>query len=369
MFIKIAPFPNTMIKLDGTYLEGGGQIIRTALALSVLTRKPFEITGIRKGRPKPGLKNQHLHCVKALQQLCSAKVDGAHLGSESLTFYPDNIQAKNIEIDIGTAGSITLLLQAVLLPCLFANRKFTLKIKGGTDVRWAMPYDFFKEVLVPQIKKYADIQVSLIKRGYYPKGGGEVELKIKPLYKTSDFSTFEEFWGFLKKEDKKIMLTEQGSLQQIKGVSHASKNLEQGEVAERQAKAADVSLSQFKAPIHIRTEYNDALCSGSGITVYAICSEELEKNPVILGGDALGEKGKMAENIGREAANNLIKQIISDAAVDEHMADNLIPFLGLFGGEIKVADITAHTKTNIYTTEKFLGKIFKVDKANDMISA
>ncbi len=358
-----------MIKLDGSYLEGGGQIVRTALALSTLTGEAFEVTNIRKGRPNPGLKAQHLYCVKALQKLCSAKVDGAYLGSEYLKYYPNKIGGKIISIDIGTAGSISLLLQAILLPSLFANKKVRLKITGGTDVKWAMSYDFFKEIFVPQIKKYVDIKIDLIKRGYFPKGGGKVDIKINQKYKLSDFNTFEEFWEFLKENAPKIELINQGNLQQIKGISHASKFLEKANIAERQARAAKLILSKYSCPINIRTEYCDTLSPGSGITLYAIFSEELDSNPIILGGDALGERGKRAESVGKEAADNLIKQIESKAAVDEHMSDNLIPFLALFGGKIKVAEITNHTKTNIYTTEQFLGKVFSVDEENNIISA
>ncbi len=359
-----------MIKLDGSYLEGGGQIVRTALALSTLTGKPFEVTDIRRGRPKPGLKAQHIHCVKSLQQLCSAKAEGTHLGSEHLKYYPGKIQAKTISVDIGTAGSISLLLQALLLPSLFADKKVRLKLTGGTDGKWAMPYDFFKAVFLPQIKKYADIKVDLIRRGYYPKGGGKVEIKINPKYKLSDFNGFDEFWKFLKENTPKIELTEQGTLQQIKGISHASKFLEKAQVSERQAKAAKLMLSKYSCPVDIRMEYCDTFSPGSGITVYAIFSEDLDVlNPVILGSDALGERGKPAEKIGQESANDLIKQIQSKAAVDSHMADNLIPILGLVGGKIKVSEITNHTKTNIYTVEKFLGKIFTVDEKNKIIIA
>ena len=146
-----------MISLDGNYLEGGGQIVRTALALSTITGKEFEVKGIRKGRCSSGLKNQHLYCVKALQQLCNAKVEGDKLGSEYLKYTPGKLEGKQISVDIGTAGSITLFLQALLLPCIFADKKVRLKIKGGTDVKWSMPLDYFREILFPQLTKYADI--------------------------------------------------------------------------------------------------------------------------------------------------------------------------------------------------------------------
>ena len=130
-----------MIKVDGAYLEGGGAIVRVALALSTITQQPFEIYDIRKGRKDSGLKNQHLYCVKSLQELCNAHVEGAELGSSFLNYYPKKIIAKNMNIDIETAGSVTLLLQSLLLPLIFSNRGLTLIINGGTDVKWSPSFD------------------------------------------------------------------------------------------------------------------------------------------------------------------------------------------------------------------------------------
>src|SRR3990172_7190118 len=138
-----------MIVLDGSMGEAGGQIARTALALSSLTGQAFKITRIREARKDPGLKAQHVHCVKALQQLCSAKSEGAEIGSRELLYIPGKISAKNLTVDIGTAGSITLLLQAVLLPCMFAQKTHTLELIGGTDTAWSMPLDYFSPVLLP----------------------------------------------------------------------------------------------------------------------------------------------------------------------------------------------------------------------------
>lgn len=332
-----------MIKLDGSYGEAGGQIVRTALALSALTGKSFEVNNIRKGRCTSGLKAQHLHCIKALKELCNAKTNEVKIGSEHLRFIPDKFKAKNLTIDIGTAGSITLLLQSILLPCLF--HKIKLTIRGGTDGKWAMPFDYFNEVFIPQIKNYAEINIKLLKRGYYPKGGGEIELTIKP-----------------KENNNKINITEQGKLLQIKGTSHASKDLENSNVAERQAKTAEMILKKYNVPINIRTEYCNTLSPGSGIVLWA------KFENTILGGDGLGERGKKAELVGQEAAKNIIKEIDSKAAVDSHLEDNLIPFLALFKGRIKVPELTNHTKTNIYVVEKFLDVKFEVNKKEKTIT-
>jgi len=360
-----------MIQLDGSFGEGGGAIVRVALALSTITQKPFTVNNIRKGRCDSGLKNQHLYCVKALQQLCNADIEGANLGSEHLQYKPGKIEGKTLNIDIETAGSITLLLQALLLPCFFSDKKVVLKINGGTDVKWSMPFDYFNNILVPQLKKYAYLDVRLIKRGYYPKGNGLVEITINPKYKLTN-SDFEEFNKYLRNEKKEINLLNQHNLIHIKGISHASSDLQKAEVAERQAKAAKIILANFKCNKDIRIEYCKTLSTGSGITLWAIFSEDTEEinllNPIRIGSDSLGEKGKKAEIVGREAAERLINEINHKAPVDSYLSDNLIPWMALFGGKIKVAKLTNHTLTNIYVTEKFLGKIFNVNKKEKIIS-
>jgi RNA 3'-terminal phosphate cyclase (GTP) len=349
-----------MIELDGSYLEGGGQIVRTALALSTIAQKAFEVKDIRKGRSKAGLKNQHLFCIKALEELCNSKTEGVELGSEHLKYWPGKIKGRTLSVDIGTAGSITLLLQSLLIPSIFA--KVRLKIIGGTDVSWSPSFDYFNNVFLPQIRRYADIEASLLKRGYYPKGGGKVDIKIKPKFSLENL-----------KEAPKVELMEQHSLVHVKGVSHASLDLQKANVAERQAKAAKLIVNKLNCPVQIRTEYCDTLSTGSGITLWVIFSKDPEEidimNPIRLGADSLGERGKRAEEVGREAADKLLKEIESKAAVDRHLGDNLIPFIGLIGGKIKVSEITNHTLTNIYVCEQFLGKVFKVDRENRVIEA
>lgn len=360
-----------MIKLDGSYLEGGGSIARIALALSTITQKPFEIDNIRKNRPQAGLKHQHLFCIKALEKLCNAKTEGAFLGSQKLKYDPGTIEGKKIDIDIKTAGSISLFLQAVLIPSMFANKTVKFNVIGGTSGKWSAPIDYFREIFLPQIQKYAKIDLKLIKRGYYPKGNGKVELKINPIYKLSDFENFGEFHNYLKENTPKINLTEQGNLIQIKGTSHASVDLQKANVAERQSKSAETILKcKYNCPVNIQIEYNGTLSPGSGITLWTIFSKDEDeidfKNPIILGADALGERGKKAELVGKEAAQNLINEIESKAPIDKHLADQILPFMALFRGKIKASKITNHAKTNIYTIEKFFGKCFEID--NNTIS-
>ncbi len=363
-----------MISIDGSHGEAGGSIARVALALSALTQKPFEITDIRKNRPRPGLKNQHLFCIKALEKLCNAKSEGAYLGSTNLKYIPGKIEGKTIDIDIETAGSIPLFLQSILLPSMFADKPVRLNIVGGTDGKWAAPIDYFKEVFLPHLQKYASIECKVIKRGYYPKGNGKVEIKITPMTKISDFNNLDEFFPHLRKTAKKINLTEQCHLIQIKGISHSSKDLQKAQVAERQSKSAEMALKRLNCPINIRIEYSDALSTGSGITLWAIFSKDKNEidalNPIRLGADALGERGKSAEIVGQEAAKNLIAEIESKSPIDMYLADQLVPLMGLVGkSKIKISQITNHTRTNIYTVEQFLGKVFSIDEENKVISS
>lgn len=353
---------NGIIKIDGNYLEGGGQILRTALALSAITQKPFEINEIRRGRCDSGLKHQHMYCVKALQELCNAKVEGDEIGSCNLKFFPGKLKPKTLDIDIETAGSITLLLQSLLIPCFFAGGRTKLRIAGGTDVKWSMPVDYFREILLPHLQKYAEIDFFMERRGYYPKGNGKVEINIKPKFGLSD-----------KEQSPEIDLLEQGKILTVKGISHASADLLKAEVAERQARAAESALKILRCPVDIQSEYSNTISTGSGITLWAIFARDDEVNnvnPIRIGADSLGEKGKRAEEIGKEAAERLINEINYKAPVDEYLADNLIPYMALFGqnGKFRAAKISNHALTNIYVVEKFLDVKFEVDKEKKVIS-
>ncbi|MBI2581200.1 RNA 3'-terminal phosphate cyclase [Candidatus Woesearchaeota archaeon] len=382
-----------MIKIDGSYLEAGGQILRTALTLSSLTLQPFEITNIRKGRPNPGLQPQHLACVKALEGLCNASSEGAEVGSAVVKFYPGKPQSRTLNIDIGTAGSITLLLQAVLLPALFAPGKVRLKLTGGTSVMHSQPVEYFSGVFLPHTASFGNCSFSLLRRGYFPKGGGKAELEIRPLFHLNDYDTFADFGKAISQQITGISLAERGKLLKIAGVSHASADLRKAEVAERQARSAKSTLLQQlqkingSCPVSIQAEYSDSFSTGSGITLFAYFASAWKDdidavNPVILGADALGERGKRAEAVGQEAAAALVKEISSGACVDRYLADQLIPFMALAGNSnkgsstpplstlgslIRASEITNHCLTNIFVVEQFLGKCFEVDEGRKLI--
>jgi len=341
-----------MIEIDGSYGEGGGQIVRTALALSILTQKPFSVTNIRSGRKKGGLKAQHLTAIEALQKLCpGAKSEGTSIGSSEIKFWPAPLQERELSIDIGTAGSITLLMQALWIPCFFAKHPIKLTITGGTNVSWSMPMEYLQNVFLPSVKQFCkEVKVKIMKRGYYPKGEGVVEIRIKPLYSAED--ALERKLPAIKKE------TLPKYLMKIEGVLHASKELE-GTAQLESAKAKEI-LKELNAQVSIREEYSETLSPGKSMTLWAVFSPEKDdiepKTVAIIGADALGEYA------GRDAASNLIEEIRLQAPVDRHLSDNLIPFIALSqGSRIRISELTKHCMTNIYVVEKFLGECITVD--------
>ena len=324
-----------MIEIDGSHEEGGGQILRTALALSTVTGKPFIIRSIRSKRPQPGLKPQHVMAIRAMEILTGARFKGADVASTEVEFWPGTLKPGDFSIDIGTAGSITLLLQALMLPVVASKQDVSLKITGGTDVEWSQPWDHFNTILRPFIQGRLD--ANLVRRGYYPMGGGIVELAFseKPSY-------------------EHLILKERGKIDFITGVSHASCSLAKGKVAERQAESCKHHLSNLGVPIEIEVSYSDSLSPGSGIFIAAHYGTN------IIGSSALGRIGKRAEAVGDEAARGLLEELKSGAPLDSYTGDQLLQFLRP-GDVIQVPEITGHIKSGLYVSELFLGKTLAVE--------
>jgi len=326
-----------MLEIDGAI--GGGSVLRIGIGLAAALKKSVRIYNIRKSRPKPGLKAQHLAGLLAVAELCDAEVEGAQLGSQEVLFKPGRIKKDRLELKIETAGSVGLVLQTLQLACLAAEHPVRVKIDGGgTFGKWAPPLPYFELVNFSILKRFGyRAEVRVDREGFYPKGGARVAAVFHPPKITGSLD-----------------LGERGRLLRIRGISLASHHLKRAEVAERQAAAARELLQRYHAKVEFKTKYADTRSPGSGIVLAAIHEK------TIIGGDALGERGKRAEEVGREAAQNLIEDIKTGATLDRYMSDQLIPFLGLFGGRFRAPRLTEHLKTNIELVKLLLGKELEV---------
>ncbi len=329
-----------MIIIDGSYGEGGGQIVRTAAALSVVFNKPIKITKIRQGRETSGLKQQHLHTIKALALLTDAAVDGLHLGSSELIFEPHNIVKNNVKVEIPTAGSIGLSLQCLIPALMLSDKKITIQFIGGaTCGEGSPPLDYITNVWFPNMTRFGILppEVTVEREGYYPKGGAVVTVKTRPS-KLNPYSALER-----------------GKVLRIRGISHSSKSLMERNVADRQAREA-LRLLGSQYDTKISRVYSESLCPGSSLTLFAECENS------IIGADSLGAIRVTSEQVARDAVNKLNKELNSGAAFDEHMTDMLIPIMALSGKSmITTSAITNHTKTNIWLCEQFIEKRFIVE--------
>ena len=333
-----------MIEINGS--SGGGQMLRTALSLSVIKGENFRIENIRGGRSNPGLRRQHLEAVRAVKRLSNAEVNGAEMGSEELVFKPRNLDSSGFSSNIGTAGSVTLLHDTVLPITSQLNDSFRLTAKGGTDVKWSPPFSYFKQVKLPLLRKFGvEAEAELQRSGYYPKGGGETELS------TEEHSL------------KPIKLTSRGKIERFEIYSKASRELEDQNVAERQADEAERILknSHISAAVEKSVRYEKSASPGSSIVLKAVYENS------VAGFSSLGEKGKRSEKVAKEAVQDFKSFHSTEAAVDEHMADQLMVFMAIIGGEITVPEITEHVQTNAEVIEKF-GKEVKLDRNTISIS-
>lgn len=320
------------IEIDGSYGEGGGQILRTAVALSAVTGKSIEIKNIRKNRPKPGLKAQHVKAIESVAAICDGEVEGCKLQSKHLSFIPRKIRSGSYNIDIGTAGSIPLLIQCLMPAAMHAPGTVNIRVTGGTDVSWSPSIDYLRHVTLGALSFMGyDCEIRLLRRGYYPRGDGCVEAIINPC-------------------ELKGASFERNSFSKVEGKSHSS-NLPP-HVAERQAVSAEKTLRQQGFDSKIALEIDNYSSTGSGITLW--CG--------LAGGIALGKPGLRAEKVGSSAAEAISMELKSGAGVDIYLADQLIPYLALAGsGSFTTRLITSHTKTNIWVTEQFLPVKFRIE--------
>ena len=325
-----------MVEIDGSMGEGGGQILRTSLALAAITGRTVRIYNIRAKRPRPGLQRQHLVSVKAVAALAGARVEGLRLGSTEIVFRPGRLRGGRFRFDIGTAGSITLVLQAVLPVAAFAPEPVEIEVRGGTDVPWSPPVDYVRHVFARLLERFGySIDIIVKRRGHYPRGGGIVVASVR------------EPPGRL----NPVNLRERGDILYVEGISHAVRLPRH--VAERQASAARQLLEKLGVPIKIDVEWYEPgrdphLGPGSGIVVWAITRNS------VLGGDALGARGKPAERVGREAATKLLEDLETGMALDRHASDMLLTYAAVACGESVLggSKLTSHAETNMYVVRK-----------------
>jgi RNA 3'-terminal phosphate cyclase (ATP) len=329
-----------LIDIDGSYGEGGGQILRTALALSAILMKPFSIHHIRSKRKNPGLQAQHLEAVEALAQITKAQTEGVKFGSQKITFFPQKILPGNYQFEVKTAGSTLLLFQAIFFPLSMTHRPSSVILVGGTHVPWSPPFQYLSEVFLPTLEPMGiSVNAAIEKWGFYPRGGGKIQLNIYPVH-----------------ELKPIHLTDRGSMKRIRGLSALS-NLPR-HVAERQK---DQAMKRIQKELKMDAEINilyDAPSNGPGSFLFLLA--EYEKT--IAGFSSLGQRGKSAEKVADETVDDLKDYVSSEGCIDPHLADQLVPFMALTKGNssFTTTRMTNHLLTNLWITGHFLqGKVEK----------
>lgn len=334
-----------MLEINGSYGEGGGQILRNAIALSTIIKKPIKIKNIRANRPNPGIKAQHYVTIKSIQQLCDAETKNLEIGSSKLTFIPGDFKGGDYKFEIGTAGSITLVFQALILASLKSDTKTSIKLTGGTDVKWSPTWDYFQNVFIPIIKKTGiKVNTQLIKRGYYPRGGGEALITIQPI-----------------SEIKPLQLDKEVEFSSVKGIVHIAEL--SNNISTRIKNAAIKTLIRNDLKPDIKVEENSSLSPGTGITLWA------ESNDIILGSTVLGERGMPSEEIGKNASTNLLSEIHSNSTLDIHAFDQLLPYMAIAQGTSSciVKQMSSHAQTNMWLIKRLLDTKFEAKQGEDHI--
>jgi RNA 3'-terminal phosphate cyclase (ATP) len=310
-----------MLLIDGAQQEGGGQIVRSAVALSAITGTPLRIENIRAGRVKPGLAPQHIAAVRAVALMCGAESTGLVPGSRTITFHPGTIVHRDIVLDVGTAGSVSLVLQAWLPVALKTGG--SIAITGGTEVDRSPTIDYLAQVLVPVLRAAgADITMEIHTRGYYPVGGGRVAVRVG------------------RSRLSPVIPSGRGPSCSVVSCSSALP----GHVAERQLSSAEKNLcSACPGTVETRIYRQDGPGVGTSCTAWSGS----------LGGSAVGRRGLPAEKVGAHAARALREELESTVTVDLHLSDQLLIYLAESGGTFTARDLTSHAATHIWLLEQF----------------
>ena len=333
-----------MRAIDGSYGEGGGQLLRTAVALAAITGQAVHLYNIRAKRSNPGLAAQHLTAVKAVAALCGAEVQGLEIKSREIFFRPGSLRGGQFDFAVGTAGSITLVLQAALPVAVACGARLRMNISGGTDVRAAPPLDYFRHVLLPLLSSIGvRAKIDVLRRGYFPRGGGEVAVEVEPSLPL-----------------RPLLLDAAGNLLEIRGHAHIA-NLPV-HIVQRMAHAA---LAAFPAATIDQAVLgrDEAIGAGGAIVLAA------QMQHTRLGAAATVQRGVPAEQLGSEAGQLLREEILSGATLDIHAADQVLIYLALAGGSSRflARNLSSHAATAIWLLEQFLPVRFSVSQAGHLV--
>jgi RNA 3'-terminal phosphate cyclase (ATP) len=326
----------TLVRIDGSFGEGGGQILRTSLSLSLVTGKPFRIENMRANRQKPGLLRQHLTAVQAAAEIGGGEVEGASLGSGALTFVPGKVRAGDFHFAIGTAGSGTLVLQTILPALMTASGPSRIVVEGGTHNPAAPPFDFIQKCFLPLIEQMGPaIRVELKRYGFYPAGGGRFTVEITPC------ATLQP-----------LVISERGQITAQRAVALVA-NLPY-HIARRELDAIGQILG-WGTECLICEDTKNSLSPGNLVMV------EVKSIALTQIFTAFGQRGVRAEDVAADAASQAQGYLTSNAAVDEHLADQLLLPLALAGaGSFTATSLNLHAQTNMHVIRQFLPVRFDV---------
>ncbi len=331
-----------MIEIDGSFGEGGGQILRTALSLSSCLRIAFRIFNIRKSRKKPGLMPQHLTAVRALSAVCEAHVEGARSGSTEIVFTPAKINPDTYTFDIGTAGAVTLLLQALLPALTCSEHPSALSLTGGTHVPTSPCYNYIERVFIPLLQQLRiPSEVSIERYGFYPKGGGRIRARVSPRRSVGGATASIDLCGS----------PEPAAIRGISAVANLPLS-----IAERQRDAALRALEAANVPLSIDVARVEAFGPGTFIFLAP------EGKSCLAGFSSLGKRGKRAEQVGEEAASALIDYLKSGMCLDPYLADQAALYLSMLPGtsSFTTSSITQHLVTNLAVIQQFIPVAYTV---------
>jgi RNA 3'-terminal phosphate cyclase (ATP) len=330
------------VRIDGSQGEGGGQILRTAASLSVITGRPIEVTSIRAKRDNPGLRPQHMTGIKILADLFHADVENLQVGADWIRFAPsEKFEGGSVKFDVGTAGSIPMILMTVVPAVSLSNKSLEIEITGGTDVRASPTIDYVRYVVAEAYRNIGiKFSVDVERRGYYPKGGGIVKSVIEPCREPGTME---------------LLITRDVAPRITSVCGQLPRH-----VAERQTSSALIALE--KKGVHCGSysaSIETSVSPGSSILIYSAS----DFGPY-MGGDSIGELGKRAEAVGIEAAERYLESALVQAPVDPFLADMLVLPLALAKGRSKyrIPRVTEHLRTNLQVASQFTGCKYGIEQ-------